>query len=274
MCTSSATLFYGVCVKAMSLLVAARAWPDIEPVYLAVDLIRARRRRGDLRVEVSAGTKTVADLPDEIWEAVKVELSSDIFVEAADSFVRSYHRDPDCDCRSCLAASSGVLDIWYLAGCDACIDDFLHSGGLRDWYAKEKESIEVVLRPFRLTLAAPELVSRKKDSGGSDYPSTECETIDDGGGGGESHAMIDFDEHIFELPHDARARFHRLFTTFPQLEADYYPTMTVSRQPPPPPTPSDKNVRAVDPSRQKRLEGNRKGRVPRWLLWTRAYECA
>lgn len=139
MCTSSATLFYGVCVKAMSLLVAARAWPDIEPVYLAVDLIRARRRRGDLRVEVSAGTKTVADLPDEIWEAVKVELSSDIFVEAADSFVRSYHRDPDCDCRSCLAASSGVLDIWYLAGCDACIDDFLHSGGLRDWYAKEKE---------------------------------------------------------------------------------------------------------------------------------------
>ncbi|EGU12602.1 Epiglycanin [Rhodotorula toruloides ATCC 204091] len=294
--TSSATLFFGVCVKILPLIVAARAWPEIEPVYLAIDLIRARRRRGNLRVDLLPGGATIADLPDEIWESVKDELSSGIFDDEGTSLLRCYHGDEeDCGCTRCLADTDESPDLWHLDECQWCGMDFWDAGGPRELYATAEkarnrlENVRRLLHQFGLVLSAPETASHKSDPTGAwfdidvscavavpygteetvDYPSASSETAHNGGGGGEGHGMIDVDPHVFQLPPDAHARFRRLFASFPQLEADQYSTttMTVRRTQPSAPSQRPKMRELAGEEREK------EGRIPRWLLWTRHYDC-
>lgn len=88
-----------------------------------------------MRAVASPGRKTVADLPDEIWETVKAELSSNFFVEEVNSFVRGYHgEEEECDCSICLAHAQRLDDVWHLASCEGCYDAFMDAGGLHDLY--------------------------------------------------------------------------------------------------------------------------------------------
>lgn len=104
------------------------------------------------------------------------------------------------------------------------------------------------------------------------YPSQSCD-IRHNQGYGPSNGIMEIDERVFKLPSDARTRFRTLFATFPQLEADYYTTMTMapthiqSSAPSKPP-----NERETPKDRQQAdKERDKKGRIPRWLLWTRGY---
>jgi hypothetical protein len=140
MCTSSATLFFGVCVKVLPLVVAAGAWPKIEPVFLAIDLIRTRRRRGDLRVDAPPGRATVADVPEEIWETVRLEVSSEGFVAEATDTVRSYHYgyddDSDDEWWDHKAQRPRPVDVWNIERCDCCIHNFYEDGAAEELFQR------------------------------------------------------------------------------------------------------------------------------------------
>lgn len=88
--TATATLFFGVCVKLRSLYIACKAWDEVEPAYLAINLIRLRRRRGTLAFD-DARRSAIEGVPDEVWAAVKADLLDEAFQRRAVEFVRSYH---------------------------------------------------------------------------------------------------------------------------------------------------------------------------------------
>lgn len=152
MCTSSATLFFGVCVKVLPLVVAAGAWRKIEPVLLAIDLIRARRRRGDLRVDAPPGRATVADLPEEIWEAIKLSASRDVFSSEATRFVRLHHHwsgdDLDDQWWDPKAQRPRPLDVWHLERCDCCMESFLYDGAADELFQESAEVLYLLSSHF------------------------------------------------------------------------------------------------------------------------------
>ncbi|GAA5985652.1 hypothetical protein JCM11641_001463 [Rhodosporidiobolus odoratus] len=101
MCRSSATLFYGTSGKTFLLFLAADAWPQVKPVFLALDLIAMRKRKGTLRwhKEVSDKTATIAHLPAEIWELALSELFAAFgLVKPRDGII------------SCRGETSNILD--------------------------------------------------------------------------------------------------------------------------------------------------------------------
>lgn len=73
MCSSTATLIYGIWVTSKSLDSAATAHSRLQPVTRAIALILLRRRLGTLEVE-KAGTG-VSRLPEEVWDLILKELS-------------------------------------------------------------------------------------------------------------------------------------------------------------------------------------------------------
>ncbi|GAA5883579.1 hypothetical protein JCM8547_003843, partial [Rhodosporidiobolus lusitaniae] len=64
MSSASAMLFYGTSVKAAPLIFASDAWPKTRPVWLALDMIAARRSKETLKVK--EGEADVGKLPVEV----------------------------------------------------------------------------------------------------------------------------------------------------------------------------------------------------------------
>ncbi|GAA5847076.1 hypothetical protein JCM3766R1_000605 [Sporobolomyces carnicolor] len=76
MCNAEATLVYGLTVRAVDLLFAARAWTRLEPTFRFFDLVFLRRRNGSLitRSERSGGVRAISRIPDEVWEEIRYQL--------------------------------------------------------------------------------------------------------------------------------------------------------------------------------------------------------
>lgn len=139
---SSATLFFGVCINVMTLAFAGRAWTRVEPVFLAIDLIRARRRRGNLRViDAPAGHTTVADLPDEVWALIKAEVTAPSYDAEVESFVAEWHETdqslfPDEDDPEYVEPKT----IEHFRACASCFHAIQERGGVDEFL---EENIEV-----------------------------------------------------------------------------------------------------------------------------------
>lgn len=124
-------LVYAMPVHKLSLLVAARAWPLVKRAYLFIDLIIARRRKGQLGVETSGSTRRrLPDIPDEIWFAVKQFAAIELFLEEQDRFVFGFHGGSDDGLWDELADPEGFdfidrigrarLDFGHLGDCHNC----------------------------------------------------------------------------------------------------------------------------------------------------------
>jgi len=72
--SSEVTLFYGVWVKTWQLASAADAHDKVSLSLLAINLLIARRRSGQLQVEEPETRTTAHDLPEEVWEEVKLHV--------------------------------------------------------------------------------------------------------------------------------------------------------------------------------------------------------
>ncbi|KAK4701705.1 hypothetical protein P7C70_g4521, partial [Phenoliferia sp. Uapishka_3] len=82
MCTAETSIFYGVFVRAWTLIRAAKAYPRLAEPLLALDLIALRRRRGTLSsgFENGAGAER---MPNEVWDLVRRELRLRVIKETA-----------------------------------------------------------------------------------------------------------------------------------------------------------------------------------------------
>ena len=125
-------LMYAAPVHKLSLLVAARAWPLAKRTYRFIDLILARRRKGQLAVEPSGSgpRHRLPDLPDEIWHAVKRFAAIELYLEEQDRFVFGLHGGSDDGLWDELADPEGFdfidrigrarLDFGHLSDCYNC----------------------------------------------------------------------------------------------------------------------------------------------------------
>ena len=121
-------LLYAAPVHKLSLVVAARAWPFVKRTYRFIDLILARRAKGQLAVE--AGAHRLPDLPDEIWLAIKQFAANGLFREVEDLIVIGFHGDSDDGLLDELAdpkrygfdsrIGRARLNLYHLSDCDTC----------------------------------------------------------------------------------------------------------------------------------------------------------
>ncbi|GAA5996276.1 hypothetical protein JCM11641_004574 [Rhodosporidiobolus odoratus] len=65
MCSSHATIFYGVFVRTIALCAAAHAWEALEPAMKAIHLICLRRKSGTLEGDQDSRTRAKPDLFDQ-----------------------------------------------------------------------------------------------------------------------------------------------------------------------------------------------------------------
>jgi len=93
--SAQATIFYGVFVKSAYLCFAADAYKESKNSLLAIDLICARRRKGNLSVKGNGGI--VGRVPEEVWKMIKVEIV-DVGTEEAEQRVIGDFWDSGCPC--------------------------------------------------------------------------------------------------------------------------------------------------------------------------------
>ena len=89
MCTAQSAFFYGVFVETAYLCFAADAYKKSKGSLLAVDLICARRRKGQLSIALSQ-FKT---MPEEVWKLVKLHVIDDAIAQAEQTEVSDLLRD-------------------------------------------------------------------------------------------------------------------------------------------------------------------------------------
>lgn len=95
MCTSTATLFYGLWVTTASLSFAATAHQRTRSPFCAIDLILLRRRSGSLKVD-SDGANALVMMPPEVWGQVKQNL---VLIEAHRAELKELDK---LRCKACL----------------------------------------------------------------------------------------------------------------------------------------------------------------------------
>ena len=72
MADASAALFYGVYIESAYLCFASDAYQAEKKSLLAIDLIRLRRRKGNL--STTEGHVSVMKVPEEVWEMIKSQV--------------------------------------------------------------------------------------------------------------------------------------------------------------------------------------------------------
>ncbi|BGP29416.1 hypothetical protein JCM10296v2_001155 [Rhodotorula toruloides] len=244
------------------------------------------------------GRTTVADLPDEIRGAIKLAVSRRTFVQEEDRFVRFYHiiSDDEEDWDSDGLFRPREYDIGHIRHCEFCLEEFMQDGPVDYLLHKVKKAseFEAMLSAFGLVLISESALSHNPDdwldyevscaigvprgtASASKYPSATSSASHKEESTPPLNGMLEIDEAVFQLPADARSRFHRLFATFPRLEADYYPNAVMSLEPVAPTAEPEPDKKQKGRGSQKRLPPratrDARGRVPKWLLWTSGRVC-
>ncbi|GJN88045.1 hypothetical protein Rhopal_001001-T1 [Rhodotorula paludigena] len=208
MCTADAILFYGVCVMAADLILAARAWTEIEPALRTIELIQARRRRGALQTTGAAG---VADVPNEVWEMVLRELATDAVQEQDYAFVDSVHYCDECTC-SCepLHPRAGIE---HFSVCDECVGSVSDNGGMTGHFSEDLESTkeggaELDFHCLACLSFQPPAASSKS------APEASIELWHGIGPWKDRHDLVLLSLGSFDVPFDAFSRFHRFLRLF------------------------------------------------------------
>jgi hypothetical protein len=152
--SSKVTLFHGVWVKARQLAFAADAYDKVSLSLLAINLIIARRRSGKLQIEEQETRTTALDLPEGVWEEIKLRVIDGGLEEAEQDALK---RNRGVKCRYVLgerdeeeikrnpelfeqeAMTTVVCKKWEEWGeCDWCFDMRVNDSGDRKHDAEPK----------------------------------------------------------------------------------------------------------------------------------------
>ncbi|ORY54362.1 hypothetical protein BCR35DRAFT_225836 [Leucosporidium creatinivorum] len=259
MCTSTATLLYGLWVTTASLAFAATAYSRLQPVARAIDLIHLRRRSGQLKL-LREGDSALVMMPPEVLEQVKQQL---LLVEKR---VAELEQLAELRCDECLredmmrsllasatlrGARAEMLiyeakyewDTWGPPpACDGCWENLYEAGV--DLLTTETTEITIkhiksLLEPFGLCMpfdrvwnSDPGAEFRRRDfdslspislplrgTNASKYPQVEAEQ-DHQYEYSSSHAVANISPAIFDLPVDIHLDFASLVRTYGLEVAD------------------------------------------------------
>ncbi|ORY54372.1 hypothetical protein BCR35DRAFT_316112 [Leucosporidium creatinivorum] len=242
MCTSTATLLYGLWVTTASLAFAATAHHRTRAPFLAIDLILLRRRSGQLKL-LREGASALVMIPPEVWEQVKKQL---VLIEVR---LAELNEIAEFRCRQCslddvvssalelvqLGGRGGSFTVKYEwdawgpppSGCNGCWER-VHSDVLVLLTPDMRKNIKTLLEPYGLcmpvnrdwksdpsvefgvdfdSLSPISLPLRGPDP--SKYPQVEAEQDHDYEYS-SSHAVANISPAIFHLPSDIYLRFASL----------------------------------------------------------------
>ncbi|GAA5920635.1 hypothetical protein JCM6882_008292 [Rhodosporidiobolus microsporus] len=152
MCNAQATIFYGLFVRSFDLLCAVDAWDELEPPFRGVALINLRRSKNKLEVN---GNARMADVPREIWEAIKHELAG-LALETAKQHLLASVRCGDCDARDTKA-----VDLASALSCDDCREMFTDDRNLDNRFYHRTRTLSAFLATFRLYSPQSRLVTNE-----------------------------------------------------------------------------------------------------------------
>lgn len=93
MSSAQSIFFYGVFIETAQLCFAADAYKKSKGSLLGIDLICARRRKGEL----SAASSQVKAIPVEVWRLIKLEVISNAMAQAEQSEITSLLADWEDD---------------------------------------------------------------------------------------------------------------------------------------------------------------------------------
>ncbi|BGP37395.1 hypothetical protein JCM10450v2_001304 [Rhodotorula kratochvilovae] len=278
MCGSNAQLFFGLYVKAIPLIVAARAWTKVKPTLLGVDLLCARRRNGTLQTS-TPGTG-VASLPEDVWGIVKNFVGLETYGDAEHAFVLDFHgaaesdADPDDwdEANHCFRPRRFTTD--HLKVCELCAEVlFDDGGGMPDIIGADKTTIRNFLHDFGLSLCTNKayadhdprsdldasLPISLSNSPHSPDPQDFISSTQVGHAEHyEAQGIAPIPEAALALPSDATARFSRLLAVFPLEPVDIVAKHTSRGES------ATKEERKIDAER---------ARKPSWFLLNHIRSC-
>ncbi|GAA6039963.1 hypothetical protein JCM8097_002641 [Rhodosporidiobolus ruineniae] len=226
MCWSSAGIFYGTFVRAIPLFMAADAWTCAQPVFLALDMISRRRRRGLLQMDgVEEGSKTVASLPVEVLEQIKKAVI-DVEISAAQfALARSFGPEDE-------VPGSQTCFFPFECRCDWCHVILGERGGMAGLASEWKNDVLRLLNDFNLSWPGQDVFSLEGESYDTDslaavaipfhirsrsfasspsFPESSHVVLH---GPGDSHQWLQIDPAAFTPPLDTHSRFSRFLSLF------------------------------------------------------------
>ncbi|GAA5998113.1 uncharacterized protein JCM10292_002332 [Rhodotorula paludigena] len=225
----TATPFFGVFVRATSLVMAAGAWKTVKPAVLALDLLAARQRGGTL-ASSSVGT-SFATLPPEVLQAIREQLGAIALADEEDSLVRNLHCPPNS---GWYCPRGRRYTMAHFAECARCCEWFEDDGGYQSYWYEGYTVVEKFLRDFGLcparwsaftthgdildaTAAAGIALPLHLEGGSLEHPRLP---VDEPYGEGEQHEVFSFSPQLFDQLNQHVYRFRRLFALFPLEMAD------------------------------------------------------
>ncbi|GAA6019561.1 hypothetical protein JCM10207_003745 [Rhodosporidiobolus poonsookiae] len=207
-----ATVFYGVFVKTLHLIAAAKAWPSLEPTLLAVDLIALRRNTGKLEVETGA-PHSITRLSAEAWNEIQRALVDVELTDAHNSISRDEWWCLECSTPPALGPD-GVL-----SDCVRCSDYFYEGGSLNGIVEQQEKNLKSLLSRYGMHRPSDKLYNGDRPSLDDEnsltaiacpHPPTDYMTssLEPGPANGVvGHAVHLFDPSLFTLRPDTASRF-------------------------------------------------------------------
>ncbi|GAA5883049.1 hypothetical protein JCM16303_006809 [Sporobolomyces ruberrimus] len=155
MCTSKATVVYGLAVRSTSLYFAVDAWSRLKKTLPFFDLVSLRRRSGTLKTSVPSRRVAVTKVPDEIWREIEFWLVREEVAVAEDKLVSNLRGEISDDDEEDLAYFSED----YFARKRMTWDSFESSersgmveGAYQEWIIQD--AISSLVSQFGLTLGS------------------------------------------------------------------------------------------------------------------------
>ncbi|GAA5898706.1 hypothetical protein JCM8208_004737 [Rhodotorula glutinis] len=251
-CNAFATLAFGIVVNVLDLCLAGSASASLRPSLLGINLILARKRKGRLETSVDDGNVDVCALPVEIWDIIKMKLTSRAYADEYRRWELYYHPDvatdeywardkqlerdeephtfasivlpEDSSASHSFIVQGGVLKFVFLHDHGKDVDRLLASFGLcRPLHSVVSgEGWETTCDLDSRWVVALPLVADDR----AFYPSVHTD-IERDIVAYDSVRFSRISPSTFLLPDDARGRFRRLLASFPALTPRPVP-MTVS----------------------------------------------
>ncbi|GAA5929124.1 hypothetical protein JCM3775_006741 [Rhodotorula graminis] len=294
MCTSSATLVYGITLQALELCLAGAAYKAVKPALVAVDLVRARKANGTLHTSTPERRATVCAIPVEIWDLVERHVTRQGYLQQWLNVENAYDWSDSDWPESEYDGPSGGDSLKFVGALqgEMSFDSFMEDGGVRSYTDDCRTRVVDMLEAFGLCLATVDLISKEESSyfdfaaswavgiplvrdgdKAKAYPHVHAEIPHEAD---PSHTLVRISPSTFDLPTNAPVRFRRLLSSFPALVPTSHTTGTIRPPPARPPSSSQverdaekKTVKAKlskEERREQEKEKKRAAREPGWML--------
>ncbi|GAA5898711.1 hypothetical protein JCM8208_004738 [Rhodotorula glutinis] len=229
MCFASTSLFFGITVPALDLVLAASAFASVRQTLVAIHLIIARKSSGCLDSTIENGK--VGAIPIEVWELIKKELFHVAYAARYDEIEDSYYPDLSTDDYE-YYDQDGPLTFENLLSSSWAFDFYQEDGGLDYWTDGYDKEVDELLEYFDLCRATESLIREPDGDSWSDWEAAWTIGIPPVGSRSQSPSTLDVwighDTNeaysvgrilpsAFDLPKDAKTHFRRFLASFPHL---------------------------------------------------------